>query len=140
LDHNPDHKPDVVWDLERRPLPFKDATFEEIHAYEVLEHIGTQGDWRGFFAEWEEYARILRPRGFFAATVPLWSGWWAWGDPSHRRVINRGTLSFLSQAEYQKQVGVTTMSDFRHWYKADFRPVAGGEEDDYFWFILQKHS
>jgi hypothetical protein len=36
LDINPDHKPDVVHDLQDIPLPFPDETFDEIHAYEVL--------------------------------------------------------------------------------------------------------
>ena len=61
LDINPDCNPDVVWDLNERPLPFEDKEFDEIHAYEVLEHIGTQGDYRGFFEEFEEYYRILKP-------------------------------------------------------------------------------
>ena len=52
LDINPDCKPSVVFDLRLAVcvnLPFKDDSFDEIHAYEVLEHVGTQGDWRFFF-------------------------------------------------------------------------------------------
>src|SRR6185312_16493300 len=78
LDNNPRHKPDVVWDLNQRPLPFDDETFDEIHAYEVLEHIGTQGDWRSFFAEFSEYWRILKPNGALVGTVPRWNHQWAW--------------------------------------------------------------
>ena len=44
LDINPDHNPDLVFDLMQITLPFEDNTFDEIHAYEVLEHTGAQGD------------------------------------------------------------------------------------------------
>ena len=48
LDINPDAKPSVIFDLELITLPFKSDLFDEIHAYEVLEHVGRQGDWRFF--------------------------------------------------------------------------------------------
>lgn len=47
-------------------LPFADATFERIIAAEVLEHIA---DDRGAMAE---LARVLRPGGTMAVTVPRW--------------------------------------------------------------------
>jgi len=37
LDFSPDAKPDVIHDLEVLPYPFEDNSFDEIHAYEVLE-------------------------------------------------------------------------------------------------------
>jgi SAM-dependent methyltransferase len=148
LDNNPAHKPDVVFDLsrvglnwgdveQRIRLPFADNTFDEIHAYEVLEHIGAQGDYKTFFAQFEEFHRILKPGGYFCATCPSWASMWAWGDPSHTRVITAGTLAFLSQAEYAKQVGVTAMSDFRHVYKADFEIALSKEDTSALVFILK---
>ena len=51
IDYNKDHKPNIVWDLNQRPLPFDDNQVDEIHAYEVLEHLGNgQGDWQSWFA------------------------------------------------------------------------------------------
>lgn len=120
LDNNSDHKPDVLWDLTVHPLPFDDDTFDEIHAYDVLEHLAAQGDYLFFFAEFSEYWRILKPGGIFIASVPHYQSVWAWGDPSHRRVIQEETLIFLDQREYA-QVGHTKMSDLRNIYKADFR-------------------
>jgi SAM-dependent methyltransferase len=137
LDHNPDHKPDVLHDLEELPLPFDDNSFDEMHAYDVLEHLREQGDWRGFFADFTEYHRILKPDGLLIATVPMWNDLWAWSDPSHRRVISTGTLLFLSQAAYAREVGRTKMSDFRHWYKADFKSIYEATSDGEFRFILQ---
>ena len=52
LDMNPAHKPDVVFDLNDWPLPFDGDTFDEVHAYDVMEHLGQQGDWKFFFRQW----------------------------------------------------------------------------------------
>lgn len=137
LDINPAHEPDVVWDLTNLPLPFDDETFDEIHAYEVLEHTGAQGDYRFFFAQFSDLWRLLKPDGVLFATVPLASSPWAWGDPSHTRVIPKETLMFLSQAEYEKQVGVTPMSDFRYIYNADFELVYLNENEHTLAFALR---
>jgi len=67
LDCNPSCSPDVVFDLEciessayvkENRLPIADNTFDEIHAYEVMEHYGSQGDYRGFFTGFRELWRI----------------------------------------------------------------------------------
>lgn len=69
--------------------------------------------------------------------MPAWDSPWAWGDPSHRRIISRHSLVFLSQAEYAKQVGVTPMSDFRDIYTADFEYVWSDTREDTFAFVLR---
>lgn len=130
LDWNEHHEPDVVHDLKKLPYPFEDDSFSEIHAYEILEHIGQQGDFRAFFAQFEELWRILKPGGFLAATCPSYRSMWAWADPSHGRVITSGSLVFLDREQYRVQVdGIgghkTAMSDFRFCYRADFRPLRG---------------
>lgn len=137
LDLNPAHKPDHVCDLNQLPYPFKDNRYDEVHAYEVLEHLGTQGDWKFFFDQFSELHRILKPNGFLCASVPVWTSPWAWGDPSHTRVITRGTLAFLSQQEYKNQVGKTAMSDFRFYYKADFIVHFMQETEHSFYFVLK---
>ena len=136
LDINADHSPDILHDLEDIPLPFTDNEFEEIHAYEVLEHVGRQGDYKFFFAQWEDFWRILQPAGKFFGSVPLPTSPWAWGDPSHTRVLPKECLTFLSQKNYE-QVGDTPMSDFRYLYKADFLPLHVQETDDHLWFVLE---
>ena len=134
LDCNPSHKPDIVWDLRKHPLPFNNEEFDEIHCYEVLEHLANQGDYEFFFNEFTEYHRILKPGGFFMASVP--TGIWVWGDPSHKRHITKEALIFLDHDNYN-EVGTTTMSDFRNIYKADFKTIFI-EERDRLYFILQK--
>ncbi len=119
LDMEERHKPDVVWNMEALPLPFDEDHFDEIHAYEVMEHVGKQGDWRFFFAQWSDFWRILKPGGIFVATSPHWQSPWAWGDPGHTRVITSESFVFLHQPSYA-QVGQTPMTDYRAFYKADF--------------------
>ena len=50
----------------------------------------------------------------------MWNSKWAWGDPSHTRVIQEESFVFLNQSEYTAQVGKTPMTDFRYIYEADF--------------------
>lgn len=136
LDIDPTTKPDVVHDLDVLPYPFDDNTFDEIHAYEVLEHCGRQGDWKFFFAQFHEFWRILKPDALLVATVPLYNNEWAWGDPGHTRVITPGSLIFLDQREYV-QIGESSMTDYRPWWKGDFQIFAKIEKDPSFGFILR---
>jgi SAM-dependent methyltransferase len=124
LDLDPTTNPDVLWDLNTLPYPFDSDSFDEIHAYEVLEHCGSQGDWRFFFAQFQELWRILKPGGRLIFTVPAPGSVWVWGDPGHTRAIPPEQMIFLSQAEYEKQVGKTAMTDYRHVYSADFEAQA----------------
>lgn len=137
LDYNEDHKPDVCWDLMKLPLPFKDEEFDEIHAYEVLEHLGQQGDYKLFFAQFSEFWRLLKPNGHFMAICPSRHSVWAYGDPSHTRIIQLEQLVFLSQNEYERQVGKTPMSDFRNIYKADFESVYQEDDGEMVRFVLK---
>jgi hypothetical protein len=136
LDINPAHKPDVVHDLEEMPLPFEENAFSEIHAYEVLEHTGRQGDWRFFFRQWSEFWRLLEPDGLFCGSVPLPTSKWAWGDPSHTRLITAEQFVFLDQTNYA-QVGKTAMSDFRFVYQADFALEGTIERGESLYFVLR---
>lgn len=117
----------------------QDDLFDEVHAYEVLEHLGSQGDARAFFSHFSEIWRILKPDGYLCATVPSRYSPWLWGDPSHRRLINEESLSFLDQDNYKQLDGPkpSPMSDFRSIYRADFRIVERQDNHKQFFFILQ---
>ena len=140
LDHDPNCGADITHDLEELPWPVADNSFDEIHAYEVLEHIGAQGDFHAFFAHFGEIYRALKPGGLLFATVPTWDGIWAWADPSHKRIIASDTLVFLDQTEYQRQVGKTPMTDFRWLWKGDFEPVAADTKGTAYQFALKAHK
>ena len=132
LDLNPDGSPDVLCDLEQIELPFKDSTFDELHAYEVLEHVGRQGDWRFFFRQFDEFARVLKPGGLFVATSPSArtpaSYNWVWGDPGHTRYMGFEVYTFLQRSEYKKQLGKTPMTDYQRYFKSDWQMLACDHE------------
>lgn len=138
LDIDPDAKPDVLHDLEVMPYPFEDGAFGEIHAYEVLEHFGRQGDWRGWFAMWTEFYRIMQPGGNFFGSCPRWGSSWLWGDPGHTRYIGPESLTFLDRSEYERQVGKTSMTDYRHIWRGDFRTVHAEVAGESYYFVLER--
>lgn len=136
LDIDPLAKPDLLHDLDVLPYPFADNQFDEIHASEVLEHCGRQGDWRFFLNQFAEFWRILKPGGVFCASCPSITSRWAWGDPGHTRVIQPESLLFLSQKQYA-QVGRSAMTDYRHAYSADFDLIIREDDGESFKFLLK---
>ena len=160
LDHNPKCMPDLNCNLDeggishwfvqeftdngRRCLDesaikIKDNFFAEVHAYEVLEHLGGLGDAESFFNCFSNIHRILIPGGFLFATVPSRHSPWAWGDPSHRRLIQQESLVFLDQDRVaQNRKRGTQMSDFSDLWNLDFKIVASSDDHIYHKFCLQK--
>lgn len=136
LDIDPSCNPDYVYDLNNLPLPFMAEEFDEIHAYEVLEHVGKQGDYKTFFDQFTEFHRILKKDGMFFGSVPCWDSEWAWGDPGHTRVITPGTLAFLDQDNYGQDKN--PMTDYRWVYKVSFEVFGAMEKDQRMYFILRK--
>lgn len=136
LDINQDCKPDVEWDLDCVPLPFKDNSAEEIHAYQVLEHCGRQGDYKHFFAQFQDFWRILKNNGLLCVTVPMPNTIWTWGDPGHTREINNGTIAFLDQDNYTS-CGKTAMTDYRFCYKGHLKVIVSLVQDDIYYFVLK---
>lgn len=135
LDYEARHNPDVIHDL-HNPLPFDDNSADEIHAYECLEHVGQQGDYKFFFRQFSDFWRVLKDGGVLFGTVPLPTSVWAWGDPSHTRVIPKESFVFLHQPSYE-QVGRTAMSDFRSIYQADFDVIHLKENGDVLEFAIR---
>ena len=144
IDTEKSHRP---WQSDRIAYLLLGDYWDEIHAYEVLEHLGQLGDAHAFFAQFSELYRLLKPNGYLCATVPSRFSPWLWGDPSHRRAIVPESLAFLDQEQYRVQIDrriaasqpPTNMSDFRDslGYRADFKLVDSHDNRTSFTFILQ---
>jgi hypothetical protein len=137
VDIDPDCGADIIHDLGTLPYPFDDAEFDEIHAYEVLEHVGTQGDWRFFFAQFSELHRILCGKGYVFISVPSLQSEWLWGDPGHTRALPLAAFSWLAQAHYE-QVGKTACTDYRHAWRGNLVTQAHSDDGSSLRLVLQK--
>ncbi len=122
VDIDPNCGADHEIDLSRCNLTFTfgPESFDEIHAYHVLEHTGAQGDYRFFFRQWMDFWTLLRPGGVFCGIVPMLPSPWVWADPGHTRVLPREFAAYLNQAEYEFQIGQTAFADYRHIWEGDF--------------------
>lgn len=119
-DMDPSCGPDVLLDLDGNNLPFQDDSFDEIGAYDILEHLGRQGDWRGFFDEFSEYWRVLKPGGHMSVLVPVGAD--ALADPGHTRFFSEESFHFLDQDNYNEAHDAgTCMTDYRWYYKRSFK-------------------
>jgi hypothetical protein len=49
-------------------------------------------------------------------------------------------LVFLDQTEYARQIGQTSMTDFRWLWKGDFELVGASDDDAHFRFALKAHK
>jgi len=73
---------DVVWNLNKIPLPFEDNHFDEIVLHHIIEHISN------IYELFEDIHRILKPNGVVKIVVPHYTDWTFWRDPSHKTHFN----------------------------------------------------
>lgn len=128
---------DILQELESGDLQIAESVFDEVHCYEVLEHLGRSGDYETYFAQMDEIWRMLKPGGFLCATVPSRFSIWAWGDPGHGRIISEATLIFTYRPTYEEQLGKTASSDYRGIFSGDFDIVHTQDDEKTHAFILQ---
>lgn len=84
-------RPDLVHDLNVHPYPMADSSFDEICAYDVIEHVNDVLDFMG------EIWRIGRPGATVRITTPHFSCANAFTDPTHQRQMGYGSLDYFSQ-------------------------------------------
>lgn len=142
IDNNPECFPTYLHDLNWTPweinIPIPTHEYDEVHAYEVLEHLGHQGNVAEFFDTFREIWYALKlDTGLLFASVPSYKSLWAWGDPSHTRIINAGTLMFLCRNQYDRQLGRTSMSDYRHLLVGDWEIVNAKDDGERFRFVMR---
>ena len=86
---------DVIHDLEKTPLPFKDNFFDEVHANHILEHIAN------FVPLMHEIWRITKSKGIVKIKVPFYSSWIQFSHPTHVRFFTPFSFDFFCMGTYE---------------------------------------
>jgi SAM-dependent methyltransferase len=81
---------DVVHDLNKFPYPFKAASFDEIYAFMVLEHV------EDLVKVMQELHRILKPEGLLHVKVPYYLSTAAFQDPTHKNFFTEKTFQYFT--------------------------------------------
>ncbi len=89
---------DLVLDIEKTPYPFKDNTFEEVVAFNILEHV------RELVPVMEEIHRISRNGGVIKIKVPHYNQHLAYTDPTHVRFFSPETFNFFTSGKGSKKI------------------------------------
>lgn len=96
--------PDVVHDLNVRPWPFPDNHFQQVYAFDVIEHL------EDVVATMEEVHRVCRDGATVEITVPHFSSANAFTDPTHRHFFSRFSFDYFDGSH---QFGFYSASRFR---------------------------
>lgn len=127
VDIDPACSPDLVWDLNKLPLPFEDNTFERCIISHVFEHLGDPWaikmpyvEW--FFKFWKEIWRVLKPYGIVQFVAPNVNNEMTWGDPGHVHAVTPQTLYFLNKSVYEenKKITYSAMTQYGIDFSFDF--------------------
>jgi ubiquinone/menaquinone biosynthesis C-methylase UbiE len=84
---------DFVWNLNKRPWPFKSNSWNKVIAHHVLEHLDDVS------ASISEMHRILKPGGTVEIKVPNMAGWGAWNDPTHCNYFTRKSFRYFLKGD-----------------------------------------
>ena len=99
-DINPSTKPDMVYDLNLKPWPFKDSTFDGVVALSILEHLD---DFLGVMAE---IHRVSKAGAVTSMLVPHFSSISAFTDPTHKQRLSALSCDyFISGSELEREYG-----------------------------------
>jgi len=98
---------DIVHDLNIFPWPWKDNSFDEIIAIDILEHLDD------FVKTFDEIYRILAKGGIVKIRVPYWNHSSAYIDPTHKRGFHEDTFKFfIPNTPYRNDRDYYSQSNF----------------------------
>lgn len=94
VDISADTDADIVHNLDVRPWPIKDSSFDEVLLQDVIEHVAEP------FQTMEEIHRICRPGAIVQLRTPHFSSALAYGDPTHRHYLSLAAVMSLADPRF----------------------------------------
>ena len=91
IDRNPASRADVICELDQFPYPFRDSSFEALHAVHVIEHVGD------VMKTMEEFHRLVRAGGEVRIVTPHYTDFSSFCDPTHRWHLNSFSLRYFGE-------------------------------------------
>ncbi len=104
VDRNPRAAPDVLADIDRGHLPFRDSSVAEVRLIHVIEHVAS------VMNTVEEAHRVLRPGGLLRIETPHCTDASSFADPTHRWHLNTFSFRYFTEP-----------SDYRYYSECQFR-------------------
>jgi hypothetical protein len=122
VDSAPTCKPDLVFDLETMPWPWKTSTITEVVLFHALEHMGETS--AAFFKIMQELYRICDADAIIKITVPHPRHDNFMGDPTHVRAITPQLMSLFSlkNCDLWKTQGASN-TPLAHYLNVDFETI-----------------
>lgn len=91
IDGNGEKMVDIILDIEKEKLPFKDNSIEEIKVENILEHLGN-----GFIFFLNECHRVLKDTGIMTGNVPPFGTNGAIRDITHKRFFVKDSFDYFT--------------------------------------------
>ena len=91
VDFNADTAADVLADINRGALPFRDGVFDEVALIHVIEHVDN------VVQTIEEVHRICRPGGLIRIETPHYTDFSSFCDPTHRWHLNTFSFRYFTE-------------------------------------------
>jgi predicted SAM-dependent methyltransferase len=106
---------DVGHNLDVTPWPFEDASFDQITALDVMEHLKVD------VQVWlDECWRILKPDGTLVLRLPAWDNPVSYRDPTHQRVYHNETFHYWDRRmQLHKDYGSFYFADSNRWWEIE---------------------
>jgi len=118
VDSDPSVQPDILVDLETGKLPIEDNSVDEIKAYHIFEHIGSN-----FFSFLQELYRVCQDGAIIDVHVPHPRHDYFLGDPSHVRPITIENMRRFSKRYNDTERADTGSTLFAYLYNVDFEII-----------------
>jgi SAM-dependent methyltransferase len=91
LDSNRDTAADVVGDIDRGALPFRDSVFDRVELIHVIEHV------EDVVKTMEELHRVSKPGGLIRLETPHYTDFSSFCDPTHRWHLNSFSFRYFTE-------------------------------------------